>query len=555
MLSKLSVENYALINRLEIDFTNGFNVITGETGAGKSILVGAISLLFGSRADGGVLSDNTKKCIVEGVFQIPDLHISSLFEINDLDYDSTLIIRREITPQGKSRAFINDTPVTLSILKNFADRLIDIHSQHHSLLLNESNFQLNLVDQFAKNQSLKGNYEGYYHDFISAKKQLEALLLEEKKASTDRDYYQFLFDEISEINPQLNEEISLEEELNVLTHAETIQTVMHQTNGLLMDHDFAIVSQLSEIKALLNPLTPIHPQSAELKIRIDSCLIELKDIANDAISIADDISTDALRLDQVSTRLDLLNKILLKHRISTADELIALGKEFDKKLNAITSLDSQIDKLTKDVSIKEKQLSEVAKKLSQSRNDQLKPMSDEISTVLTQLGMKNCDLLITLNQKANFTPTGTDDIEILFSANKGQQPRPLEKVASGGEMSRLMLAIKSLIHTRNLIPIAIFDEIDTGVSGDVAAKVANILRNMSQSMQIIAISHLPQIAAKAESHWWVYKESDDHKTLSNIKKLTHQERVQEIAQMISGEQITDAAIAAAEKLINNDSER
>jgi DNA repair protein RecN (Recombination protein N) len=550
MLSKLSVENYALIHRLEIDFSNGFNVITGETGAGKSILVGAISLLFGSRADNGVLSDNSKKCIVEGTFQIADLPLISLFEANDLDHDSTLIIRREINPQGKSRAFINDTPVTLNVLKAFADRLIDIHSQHHSLLLNETNFQLNLVDQFAKNQSLRDKYDLIYHTYIISKKQLEALQLEEKKASTDKDYFQFLFDEISEVNPQLNEEVTLEEELNVLTHAETIQTVMHQTNGLLTEHDFAIVTQLSEIKTLLNPLASIHGPSAELKERIDSCLIELKDIANEAISVADEISVDASRLDQISTRLDLLNKLLLKHRITTADELIAIGVEFDQKLNAITSLDSQIEKLTKELAILEKQLSEAAKNLSQSRKEQLKPMSDEISEVLAQLGMKNCDIVIALSQKATFGATGTDDVEILFSANKGQQPRPLDKVASGGEMSRLMLAIKSLIHTRNLIPIAIFDEIDTGVSGDVAAKVANILLHMSQSMQIIAISHLPQIAAKAESHWWVYKESDDHKTLSNIKKLNHQERIHEIAQMISGEQITDAAMAAAEKLLN-----
>ena len=552
MLSKLSVENYALINRLEIDFSNGFNVITGETGAGKSILVGAISLLFGSRAESGVLSDSTKKCIVEGIFQITDLQMASLFEVNDLDYDSTLIIRREITPQGKSRAFINDTPVTINTLKNFAERLIDIHSQHHSLLLGESNFQLNLVDQFAKNQSIREEYEQIFHTFSITKRQLDALLLEEKKASTDKDYYQFLFDEIAEVNPQHNEEASLEEELNILTHAETIQNVMHQINGLLNEQDIAIISQLTEIKTLLNPLSSIHPASAELKTRIDSCLIELKDIATESISIADEVNVDALRLDQVSTRLDILNKLLLKHRVSTTDELIAIGEEFDQKLNAITSLDTQIEKMSEELSLLEKQLSEIAKRLSISREEQLKPMSIEISEVLTQLGMKNCEILISLSPKQSFSSNGIDDIDILFSANKGQQPRPLDKVASGGEMSRLMLAIKSLIHTRNLIPIAIFDEIDTGVSGDVAAKVANILLQMSTSMQIIAISHLPQIAAKAESHWWVYKESDELKTLSNIKRLNHQERIQEIAQMISGEEITDAAIAAAEKLINFD---
>lgn len=551
MISQICIENYALIRKLEISFSSGFNVITGETGAGKSIIVGAMSMLLGQRADLSVLSDPTKKCVVEGVFNISELNLESLFKEYDLDYDSTLIIRREITPQAKSRAFINDTPVTLIVLKIFAERLIDVHSQHHSLLLNESEFQLNLVDQFASNHKMLQAYSSLFQQYIALKSSLNLLLETEKKAATDKDYYSFLFAEIEDANPKLKEIESLEAELKLLSNGELIKNALYRTHSILIEHDFAIVNQLSEIKTLMASTQLLHLPSAELRTRIESCNIELKDIANEAITIADDTRIDPERIDFVTQRLDQLNKLLLKHRVSSAEELIELRNQFDEKLSSILVLDSEIEAQTKQLKAIENELTTASKDLSVSRSKQLKPMATEIKSVLMQLGMPDAELIINISSKNSFTKNGYDDVEILFSANKGQQPREIVKIASGGEISRLMLAVKSLIHSRNLIPIAIFDEIDTGVSGDIAAKVANILRKMSQNMQILAITHLPQIAAKAESHFWVYKEVQDDNTLSNIKQLTYVERVDEIAKMISGESVSKAAIETAEDLLRN----
>jgi DNA repair protein RecN (Recombination protein N) len=550
MLTQLSVENYALIRKLEISFTKGFNVITGETGAGKSIIVGAMSLLLGHRGDSSVLSDKNKKCVVEGAFNISELNLESLFKEYDLDFDSTLIIRREITPQAKSRAFINDTPVTLNVLKLFAERLIDVHSQHHSLLLNESEFQLNLVDQFASNHKLIQSYSALFHQYIALKSSLNQLIEAEKKAAADKDYFSYLFTEIEEVNPKANELETLEAELNVLSNGELIKSALYRTHSILTEHDFAVVNQLSEIKALLATTQSFHIPSEELRSRIESCNIELKDIANEANIVADDILINPERIDFVNQRLDQLNKLLLKHRVTTAEELIELRNQFDEKLNSIFALDSEIEAQSKRLKAIENELIIASKELSTSRSEQLKPMAAEIKSVLMQLGMTDAELVINISHKNTFTKSGSDDIEILFSANKGQQPREIEKIASGGEISRLMLAIKSLIHSRNLIPIAIFDEIDTGVSGDIAAKVANILRKMSENMQILAISHLPQIAAKAETHFWVYKETNEESTLSNIKQLSANERIEEIAKMISGESVTASAIETAKSLLS-----
>jgi DNA repair protein RecN (Recombination protein N) len=377
------------------------------------------------------------------------------------------------------------------------------------------------------------------------------LLETEKKAATDKDYYSFLFAEIEDANPKLKEIESLEAELKLLSNGELIKNALYRTHSILIEHDFAIVNQLSEIKTLMASTQLLHLPSAELRTRIESCNIELKDIANEAITIADDTRIDPERIDFVTQRLDQLNKLLLKHRVSSAEELIELRNQFDEKLSSILVLDSEIEAQTKQLKAIENELTTASKDLSVSRSKQLKPMATEIKSVLMQLGMPDAELIINISSKNSFTKNGYDDVEILFSANKGQQPREIVKIASGGEISRLMLAVKSLIHSRNLIPIAIFDEIDTGVSGDIAAKVANILRKMSQNMQILAITHLPQIAAKAESHFWVYKEVQDDNTLSNIKQLTHVERVDEIAKMISGESVSKAAIETAEDLLRN----
>ena len=419
MITRLTIENYALIRKLEIDFHAGFNVITGETGAGKSILVGAISLLFGQRADGSALYDVSKKCIIEGFFVISGLSVQPLFEEYDLDYDSSLIIRREITPQGKSRAFINDTPVTLNALKAFAERLIDIHSQHHSLLLNESLFQLSLVDQFAGNSRMIEEYSEDYQRYLVTKKNLEKLKAEEQKAIADKDYFTFLFNEIAEVNPQSGEEVTLEEEFNVLTHAELIKSALYKINALLLEDDFSVLNQLVEVKNSLAAIRNYYPQSEELLSRVESCYIELKDLAGESQSDADKVSVDASQLELVSQRLDVLNKLFLKHRITTAEELIAIRNEFDEKLNAIASLGSEISELTEVLMQIERQLTLSAEKLTASRQQQREPMASEIKSVLSQLGMKDAEIAINISRKPSYSPNGIDEVLFLFSANRG----------------------------------------------------------------------------------------------------------------------------------------
>ncbi len=550
MLKSLIVENYALIKRVEINFDSGFNVITGETGAGKSILVGALSLLLGQRADSDMVSDSAKKCIVEGLFNIQSITVNDFFQNHDLDFDTQIIIRREINTQGKSRAFINDTPVGLNILKELSLILFDIHSQHENLLITNNNFQLNLVDQYAQNKLIKDSYQEVYKNFKTLQNELDELIKAETKALSDRDYYEFLFNELSSSNISENEISIIEEELNTLQNIETIKQSLAKTELILRSSDYNVHQLLVEVKHSLSEIKDYFTNASELYERINSALIELDDVANDVDRIGNDLNNNPERLAFLTERLNFLNHLCVKHRVNDTNELIALMNEFDEKLQSISSLSDKIETCKKEVKFVNEKMKVVANELSKSRKNAIPKIISELSIIAKDLGMPDIQLNFKQDTSENYNIEGIDHIEIQFSANKGMPLRQLDKVASGGELSRIMLAVKSIISDKKLIPIVVFDEIDTGVSGDIAAKVASIMKKMSNSMQIIAITHLPQIAAKADAHYWVYKQKFDDVTVSNIKVLTQEERVNEIAKMISNDTISQASIVAAKELLS-----
>ncbi len=549
MLKSLVVENYALIRRVEIHFDNGFHVITGETGAGKSILVGALSLLLGQRADTAMVSDSTKKCIVEGVFDIQGLDLKEFFIHYDLDFDIQIIIRREINQQGKSRAFINDTPVALNVLKELSSQLFDIHSQHENLLIANKDFQLNLIDQFTRNKLLKDSYQEFYKRYKKLENELNALMEIEAKSISDRDYYEFLFKELTASSLAENELPLIEEELNTLQNIETIKHSFAKIEDILNSSELNVHTLLVEVKQSLSEVKKFYQPANELYERISSVLLEINDVASDAERIGNELSVNPERISLLNERLNLLNHLCVKHHVNNTDELIVLMNEFDTKLQSISSLHDKIENCNKELLFIKEKMHDAALKLSDSRKKAIPAIVSEISNIAIDLAMPDIQMEISQRITENYYSEGIDYVEILFSANKGMLLRPLDKIASGGELSRIMLAVKSIVSERNVIPIVVFDEIDTGVSGDIAAKVASIMKKMSKNMQVIAITHLPQIAAKADIHFWVYKQTDEDKTVSNIKVLSKEQRIKEIAKMISNDTISKASIGAAEELL------
>lgn len=549
MLQSLIVENYALIQRVEIRFENGFHVITGETGAGKSILVGALSLLLGQRADSAMVSDSSKKCIVEGVFDIHDLDLKPFFSQNDLDFDQHIIIRREINPLGKSRAFINDTPVGLNILKELSSRLFDIHSQHENLLIANKDFQLNLIDQYAQNNSLKETYQQLYKNFKKTENELKMLEETEAKALSDRDYYEFLFNELASSSLFENELPLIEEELNTLQNVESLKLAFAKIEAIMSSSEINVHSLLVEVKQAFSEIKTIYSPAQELFERLNSSLLELDDISAEAEKTANELSNNPERIAILTDRLNLINHLCVKHRVKDTNELIELMNDFDEKLQSISSMQDRIEACRKDLLEIRDKMHKAALNLSSSRKLVIPKIAKEISSIAIELAMPNIQLEFTQKQLESYNLQGFDEIDMLFSANKGMPLRPLDKIASGGELSRIMLAVKSIISERNLIPIVIFDEIDTGVSGDIASKVASIMKKMSKTMQVIAITHLPQIAAKADIHFWVFKQNVEDKTVSNIKVLSKDERVNEIAKMISNDTVSKISKDAAEELL------
>lgn len=551
MLQNLSIRNYALIEELDISFSEGMTTITGETGAGKSILLGALSLLIGARADSSALMKKSSKCIVEGTFRIDDYHLEDFFRSRDLDYESPTLIRREINPEGKSRAFVNDTPVNLSVLKDLGSRLIEIHSQHETLTLNESGFQMMVVDSFAGNKEALQQYTKSWQTYNDCASRLKDLKSAEEQSKKDADYYRFLFNELEEIKLIDGEQEKNETELEILNNSEEIKSVLLAAGSAINGDENNILSSFHSVLNLLQSVSRVFPRTEELISRLKSTQIELRDIASDIEHLEREVNVDPEKASRLSDRLDVIYKLQQKHKVQTVAGLLQLQESFSEKLNRIDSLESEIQHLEKDLLVKLEQLKKAATALSKKRHSVLLQIEKNVASLLAELGMKHAVLKIELEPLPTdqFRANGADAIRFLFSANKGIEYRELSKVASGGELSRLMLAIKSIIARLSGLPTILFDEIDTGVSGEVAHKVGNILKSMSAERQVIAITHLPQMAVKGEEHLFVYKITGKNATTTAIRKLNDAERIEEIAKMLSGAQPTKTAMANARELL------
>ncbi|MBL0329260.1 MAG: DNA repair protein RecN [Bacteroidetes bacterium] len=554
MLKHISVQNYALIDKLEVEFTDGLTIITGETGAGKSILLGALGLIAGSRADTQALQDKTKKCVVEASFNIKGYALKDFFSLHELDYDEITTVRREIIPiaigtEGKSRAFINDTPVTLSQLKELAEYLIDIHSQHQTLTLNGSAFQLSVIDAFADHSSTMEEYAAGFKKYKILEKQLNDLTERELQAKKDLDYFQFQFNELEDANLQADQQLAMEQELETLNNAEEIKSNLSKAAHGLAGGEQNLLSSLNELKIILSGMAKFKPEINELSTRLSIAYIELKDITNELEALEQDIVYDPKQIEILTEKLDAVYRLQQKHQVKTIEELIAIKDDLSNKLVDFSSLEAEIEKLNKELSVLQKSLIALAKTMSANRKKSIPKIEKEIASLLSSLSMPNAQLKVEHLVLDVLSANGLDKVNFLFSANKGSDFKELNKVASGGELSRLMLSIKSLIAQLTALPTIIFDEIDTGVSGDVADKVGSIMDKMATKMQVITITHLPQIASKGQSHLFVYKEDKNNKTYSNIKKLTAEERIQEVAKMLSTGAPTAAAINNAKELL------
>ncbi len=551
MLSKLTIENYALIDRLEIDFPEGFSVITGETGAGKSILLGAISLILGQRGDASVLLDKSRKCIVEGTFYTRDYQLDEFFSSNLLDQEEYTILRREINQAGKSRSFINDTPVNLGLLKTLGDRLVNIHSQHSVITLNDEDFQLAVIDSYAGNTKIVEQYRKDYLHFLDLSSALEALVNKEKQSRNEQDYHNFLYGELKEAGITEGEQESAEERLKVLSHSEEIKSQLQNATTLLSEGEASLLNQLSEIISSMQNISKFHLSAEELNERIKTNFIDLKDISREILKIEEEVHSDPAEIEKLSRRLDLLYNLEKKHNVSSLGDLIHVRDDLALRLQEVESLDEKITALTRDVKSQKEELFVLAGKISGKRKAAIPEIEKKMVETLKKLGIPEVRMKLEMTEGKDLAEDGIDVVHFLFSANKGVELDEISKIASGGEQSRLMLTIKSMISQKNLLPTIIFDEIDNGVSGNIAGKVASILKKMGKTMQVIAITHLPQIAGQGESHFWVYKTSERKSTQTHIRKLSRNERINEIAKMLSNENVTSAAIKTAEELLMN----
>jgi len=549
MLKTLHIENYALIRETDISFAGGFVVITGETGAGKSILLGALGLLLGQRADTQVLSDKERKCVVEATFDIADLGLEPLFARYDADYDDVLILRREILPSTKSRAFVNDSPANLQFLKELGPHILDIHSQYQTLTLTESTFQTQLLDTLADHSPLS-QYQTQYREYASLKHELEQLTAQESENKKAYDYNLFLFNELKAANLAEDEQQELEDEARLLEHAETIKEALGNVAALCDGNEGdGVVSRLSSSRGYLSHVASFHEGIESLYQRLDSCLIEVQDILSEAADLDDKIQYSPERQEEVNSRLDLIYRLQKKHNVGTIAELLEIERNLDSQLQEADSLDDRIRELMERVDKVFSQMQQTADRLTSSRRKAGSMLEKQLLPVLAQVGMASARIVVDISPAQDYGPMGHDTVRLLFNANQGGTPRLLSEVASGGELSRLMLAVKSLVTRRSLLPTIIFDEIDSGVSGDISVAVGGIMRHMSEHMQVIAISHLPQIAAKAGQHFKVAKAVEDRSTVSRIRQLTPDEHVTEIAVMLSSNPPTAAALQTARELI------
>jgi DNA repair protein RecN (Recombination protein N) len=550
MITSLSIENFALIEKLNIDFSNGFSIITGETGAGKSILLGALGLVLGKRADLTSLKNKEEKCIVEANFSIGKYNLQAFFEANDLDFEEETIIRREILPSGKSRAFVNDSPVNLQQLQDLSFYLIDVHSQHQTLELSEEDFQFKILDSIANNQILLTEFQSKLKNYRLAKSSLES-----KKASLslilkEKDYNEFLYQELQSANLKEGELEELEQQYQSLNNVEFIKENLDKLLSIANEDEFGVLKNLKEFKAILQKNSNFSAEYHSLSERTTSILIEFDDIVKELSRESELVYNDPEKLEAINQKLQLIYMLQKKHNVLTVEELLSIQAELESKVVSVAALEEEIGKLENSIGDFEAELDAVALKISQSRREAIPDLTEKLIEILNQLGMPNVRFKIGLEAALTYQNNGKDTLQFLFSANKGTDFGLLKKVASGGEMSRIMLAVKSILSQYSKLPTIIFDEIDTGVSGEIANKMGEIMRDMSKTMQVFAITHLPQIAAKGTSHYKVYKTVAGETTVSELKLLTADERIIEIAEMLSGKDISDSAMNHAKALLN-----
>ncbi|MDH2206577.1 MULTISPECIES: DNA repair protein RecN [unclassified Empedobacter] len=550
MLKTLRVNNFAIIDQLEIDFHQGMTTITGETGAGKSILLGALKLVLGERADLKALKNIDEKCIIEAVFEIKNLELNDFFEENDLDYEDESILRRELLPSGKSRAFINDTPVKVSILQELSELLIDIHSQFNTPKIFEADFQLSMLDIYGENKDLLKEYKKDFNHYISTKKKIKDAQNSLENQSQDLEYKLHLWEELNNASLKNEELEELEIEIKSLSNVEEIISTLNETYQFLEHPEMGIISQLNEASNKLNKISDYNSQYNSIYERLISSKIELQDISGEMSSLIDSTEINPERLQEITDRYDLIHKLLRKHNVISVEELIAKRDELESQTSGFDNLSDLIIHLNKELNSISEKLEKQVIKIRKNRISSIEIIRKNILNTLSQLGMENSQLTIQLNETTDFTATGKDEVLFLFSANKGMEPRIFEKSVSGGERSRLMLAIKKLLATHQHLPTLILDEIDTGISGKVANETGKVMQTMAENMQLLVITHLPQVASKGNYQLKVYKEVVDETTQTNVIELSQQQRLEEIAQMISGSELTDAAINQAKELMN-----
>ena len=550
MLRSLYIQNYALIEKLDISFEQGFSVITGETGAGKSIILGAIGLLLGQRADVKSIRTGATKCIIEARFDISNYHMQPFFEENELDYEDECILRRELYASGKSRAFINDTPAQLAQMKELGEQLIDIHSQHQNLLLNKEGFQLNVLDLLAHDEPALSAYQAAYTQWKQAQNDLDRLLERAARDKADEDYIRFQWEQLEEAHLTKGEQEELEQEAETLSHAEDIKASLYRTDQLFNNEEGGLLSNLKECCNVIAELQAVYPAAEEWANRLESSYIELKDIADEVSDREEQVEFNPTRLDEVNERLNLIYSLQQKHRMDTVDELMALRDDYATRLASISSSDEEIETLKKRCGELQSEVRRQAAGLTEARREAAREVERQMAARLVPLGMPNVRFVVDMGERKEPGLHGMDTVTFLFSANKNGTLQNISSVASGGEIARVMLSVKAMIAGAVKLPTIVFDEIDTGVSGEIADRMADIMQEMANNdRQVISITHLPQIASRGRAHYKVYKKDNETETNSHIRRLTDEERVEEIAHMLSGATLTEAALNNARALL------
>lgn len=549
MLKRLLIRNYALIDELEINFSERLTIITGETGAGKSILLGALGLVMGERADTKVFYNDQEKCVVEAWFDVSEYDLKAFFEENELDYDKEVVVRRELSPAGKSRAFVNDTPANNNVLQRLTESLVDIHQQFDTLDIHNVNFQLRMIDALADNALILKDYQAQYRQYATDKKRLAQLVERSAGSAKEMEFLRFQLEEFHKAELREQEQEELETELARLTSAEDIKRTYGAAYNYLLESEQNILGQLQEISRSMSATRKLTPALAELSERLDAALIDLQEIAKDCDRIAEQTEYDPQRIAEAQERLNIIYKLQKKHGVNSVSELLAIQQNLEDQTAGYTNLDAEILELEQAIARQETRLKHIAASLSERRKSTVQPFETRIHDMLHQLSMPHARLKVEIRDLDNLTPTGLDDVQFLFASNVGSRFLPIKDVASGGELSRLTLCTKSLVADAIPLPTLIFDEIDTGVSGDVSLKMGLILKELSDRHQVVSITHTPQIAARADAHYFVYKKVTENRTLTNVRLLNHEERIRSLAVMLSGNPPSDAAIATAEELV------